>query len=100
MTDPGSPTKRQRQDPIPGSSPVGGDDVFTSPIREQLMQHSTSASHLQRRQTLSYDMVDTVGQFSTRGEGFNMVGEGKCIAVFTSGGDSQGKFSWASGPGW
>eukprot|EP00057_Strongylocentrotus_purpuratus_P015949 XP_011670423.1 PREDICTED: ATP-dependent 6-phosphofructokinase, muscle type isoform X3 [Strongylocentrotus purpuratus] len=54
------------------------------------MQHSTSASHLQRRQTLSYDMVDTVGQFSARGEGFNMVGEGKCIAVFTSGGDSQG----------
>nr|WAN07821.1 phosphofructokinase [Strongylocentrotus intermedius] len=90
MTDPGSPTKRPRQDPIPESRPVGGEDVFTSPIREQLMQHSTSASHLQIRQTLSYDMVDTVGQFSTRGEGFNMVGEGKCIAVFTSGGDSQG----------
>ncbi|XP_071482516.1 ATP-dependent 6-phosphofructokinase, muscle type-like [Diadema antillarum] len=36
------------------------------------------------------EMVDSVSRLAERGEGFGMVGEGKCIAVFTSGGDSQG----------
>ncbi|XP_041479318.1 ATP-dependent 6-phosphofructokinase, muscle type-like isoform X1 [Lytechinus variegatus] len=88
MSDPSSPTKRARQDPLPDSSPVDEVGELTSPSRQMLAQ--PSPSHLQRRQTLSYDTVDTVGQFASRGEGFNMVGEGKCIAVFTSGGDSQG----------
>ncbi|XP_022091209.1 ATP-dependent 6-phosphofructokinase-like isoform X2 [Acanthaster planci] len=36
------------------------------------------------------DHVDTVSKFTKAGQGFGMVGTGKCIAVFTSGGDSQG----------
>ena len=36
------------------------------------------------------DMVDTVSKFTARGQGFGMVGAGKSLAVFTSGGDSQG----------
>ncbi|XP_033640938.1 ATP-dependent 6-phosphofructokinase, platelet type-like isoform X1 [Asterias rubens] len=36
------------------------------------------------------DFVDTVSKFTVAGQGFGMVGTGKCIAVFTSGGDSQG----------
>ena len=37
------------------------------------------------------DMVDTVSLFTARGQGFGMVGAGKSLGVFTSGGDSQGK---------
>lgn len=81
MTDLGSPNKRMKADQIPESSPMADDGV------SRRMSYS---AQLQRRATLSYDFVDSVGQFSVRGEGFNMVGDGKCIAVFTSGGDSQG----------
>lgn len=36
------------------------------------------------------DYADTVSKFSSQGHGYGMVGEGKSLAVFTSGGDSQG----------
>ncbi|XP_071855230.1 ATP-dependent 6-phosphofructokinase, muscle type-like isoform X1 [Apostichopus japonicus] len=36
------------------------------------------------------DYSDTVSKFSSQGHGYGMVGEGKSLAVFTSGGDSQG----------
>ncbi|XP_072038033.1 ATP-dependent 6-phosphofructokinase-like isoform X3 [Amphiura filiformis] len=42
------------------------------------------------RKSSDADMVDTVSMFTTRGQGFGMVGAGKSLGVFTSGGDSQG----------
>ena len=57
---------------------------------ERSMPNFFDASRHRPSVVFDVDNVDTVSKFTSKGEGHGMVGSGKSLAVFTSGGDSQG----------